>query len=54
MSEFAEPGYPGKIRQPMMLVAAGRDQIVSTPAIENSRSGCAPARISSSPARSTK
>ncbi len=35
MSEFADPLYPGKIRQPLMLVAAGRDEIVSTPAIED-------------------
>ncbi len=34
MSEFAEPGYPVKIRQPMLIVAAGQDQIVSTPAID--------------------
>ena len=34
MSEFAEPAYPGKIRQPIVIVAAGRDEIVSTPAIE--------------------
>ena len=26
--------YPAEIRQPMLLVAAGRDQVVSTPAIE--------------------
>ena len=34
MSEFAEPGYPVKIRQPMLIVAAGQDSIVSTPAID--------------------
>ncbi len=35
MSEFADPAYPSKVRQPLMLVAAGRDQIVSTAAIED-------------------
>jgi lysophospholipase len=35
MSEFAEPGYPVKIRQPMLIVAAGQDTIVSTPAIDD-------------------
>ena len=33
--EFAEPTYPGKIRQPLMLIAAGRDEVVSTAAIED-------------------
>jgi lysophospholipase len=35
MGEFADPMYPGKIRQPLMLIAAGRDEIVSTAAIED-------------------
>jgi len=35
ITEFRDPTYPGKIRQPLVLVAAGRDEIVSTPAIEN-------------------
>jgi lysophospholipase len=35
MKQFAEPTYAARIRQPILLVAAGRDQIVSTPAIEN-------------------
>jgi lysophospholipase len=35
MGEIADPGYPGKIRQPLMMVAAGRDQVVSTAAIED-------------------
>jgi lysophospholipase len=34
MSEFAEPGYAGSIRQPILIVAAGRDKVTSTPAIE--------------------
>ena len=34
MNEFAEPSYPGKIRQPMLIIAAGADSIVSTPAID--------------------
>lgn len=32
---FADPMYPGKIRQPLMLIAAGRDEIASTPTIED-------------------
>jgi lysophospholipase len=34
MSEFDDPDYPSKIRQPLMLIAAGRDEVVSTAAIE--------------------
>jgi lysophospholipase len=34
MDEFADPTYPSSIRQPLLLIAAGRDEIVSTPAIE--------------------
>ena len=34
MKRFAAPGYAGQIRQPILLVAAGRDEVVSTPAIE--------------------
>jgi lysophospholipase len=34
MGELAEPGYAGKIRQPILIIAAGQDQIVSTPAID--------------------
>jgi len=34
MSELSSPGYPAKIRQPMLVVAAGQDRIVSTPAID--------------------
>ncbi len=34
MSEFEGAGYPGRIRQPMLLIAAGRDETVSTAAIE--------------------
>jgi lysophospholipase len=34
MKRFAEPGYAARIRQPILMVAAGRDEIVSTPAIE--------------------
>jgi lysophospholipase len=33
MAEFADPAYAGRLRQPLLLVAAGQDQIVSTPAI---------------------
>ena len=35
INEFSEVNYPGKIRQPLMLFAAGRDDIVSTAAIED-------------------
>jgi lysophospholipase len=31
MSEFAEPQYPERIRQPILIVAAGQDEVVSTP-----------------------
>jgi lysophospholipase len=34
MKQFREPGYAGHIRQPILMVAAGRDEVVSTPAIE--------------------
>jgi lysophospholipase len=34
MAQLAEPGYASRIRQPILIVAAGRDKIVSTPAIE--------------------
>jgi len=33
MYEFADPSYPTSIRQPILIVAAGRDELVSTPAI---------------------
>jgi lysophospholipase len=34
MGVFAEPSYSASIRQPILMVAAGRDEVVSTPAIE--------------------
>ena len=34
MKEFAEPALAAAIRQPILMVAAGRDEVVSTPAIE--------------------
>jgi lysophospholipase len=34
MKQFAEPPYSAGIRQPILMVAAGRDEVVSTPAIE--------------------
>jgi lysophospholipase len=34
MKRFAMPGYANQIRQSILLVAAGRDEVVSTPAIE--------------------
>jgi len=35
MKRFAEPGYSAQLRQPILMVAAGRDEIVSTAAIES-------------------
>lgn len=35
MSEFERAGYAGKIRQPMLMIASGRDETVSTAAIED-------------------
>ena len=34
LDAFAETGYPGRIRHPMLIVAAGSDTIVSTPETE--------------------
>jgi len=34
MAEFANPAFPAKLRQPLLIVACGRDQLVSTAAIE--------------------
>jgi lysophospholipase len=34
MAELAQPVYPARIRQPLLIIAAGLDAIVSTPAIE--------------------
>jgi lysophospholipase len=34
MHEMLEPGFPGRIRQPILIIAAGQDAIVSTPAID--------------------
>jgi len=34
MNMFAEPAYSSSIRQPILMVAAGRDEVVSTQAIE--------------------
>jgi len=33
MAEMAEPSYPKRIRQPLLILAAGEDELVSTPAI---------------------
>jgi lysophospholipase len=35
MAEFANPAYPAKLRQPMLMVACGRDRLVSSVAIED-------------------
>ena len=35
MGEIANHSYTSKVRQPLMLIAAGRDQVVSTAAIED-------------------
>ena len=50
MKRFAAPGYAGHIRQPILLVAAGRDEVVSTPAIETFGMICWPGGISFWPA----
>ena len=34
MAELLQPGYPSRIRQPLLIIAAGLDGIVSTPAID--------------------
>jgi lysophospholipase len=34
MSELADPSFPSRLRQPMLLLACGRDYLVSTAAIE--------------------
>jgi lysophospholipase len=34
MSDFGQPNYPARIRQPLLIIAAGLDAIVSTPAID--------------------
>jgi lysophospholipase len=34
MRELSEPSYPTKIRQPLLIIAAGQDAIVSTAAID--------------------
>jgi lysophospholipase len=35
MRPLSDPSYPGRIRQPILIVAAGRDAIVSNSAIED-------------------
>jgi lysophospholipase len=35
MAQMRPTSFPARIRQPILIVAAGRDQLVSTPAIEN-------------------
>jgi lysophospholipase len=35
MAELSQPSYPGRIRQPLLIIAAGLDAIVSTPAIDD-------------------
>jgi len=34
MVDFADPAFAARIRQPLLIIAAGQDVIVSTPAIE--------------------
>jgi lysophospholipase len=34
MRQLLEPSFPTSIRQPILIIAAGQDQIVSTPAID--------------------
>jgi lysophospholipase len=35
MADFANPAFPAKLRQPMLIIACGRDRLVSTAAIED-------------------
>ena len=35
MRDFASPGYPGRIHQPMLIISAGADSIVSSQATED-------------------
>jgi len=35
MGELTQPSYPSRIRQPLLIIAAGLDGIVSTPAIDD-------------------
>ena len=35
MAEFANPTFPAKLRQPMLMVACGRDRLVSSGEIED-------------------
>src|SRR5215468_7690554 len=35
MAEFTNPAFPAKLRQPMLIIACGRDRLVSTAAIED-------------------
>jgi len=35
MADFAQPVFPAKLRQPMLILSCGRDQLVSRVAIEN-------------------
>jgi lysophospholipase len=34
MNQLSDPNFPLRIRQPLLIIAAGHDQIVSTPAID--------------------
>jgi len=35
MADFANPVFPAKLRQPLLIVACGRDRLVSTAATED-------------------
>lgn len=35
MRQLSDPAFPSRIRQPILIIAAGQDQIVSTPAIDD-------------------
>ena len=54
MREFADPTYAGRLRQPLLLVAAGQDQIVSTPAIGAVRGAPARRLASGDPRRAAR
>ena len=35
MADFANPAFPAKLRQPMLIIACGRDRLVWTTVIED-------------------
>ena len=46
MRRFADPVYPASLRQPMLIVGAGEDNVVLTPSVARFAHGYAPAHTS--------